>query len=98
MKRLILFFTFICVTTTSISQINEIGFFVGGSNYIGDIGPETYINPNNFMGGLIYKWNMNPRISFRGTFTYAEIPSNDNNATNNARYLRGIGFNNSIKE
>ena len=98
MKRLILFFTFICVTTTSTAQINEIGFFVGGSNYIGDIGPETYINPNNFMGGLIYKWNMNPRISFRGTFTYAEISSDDNNATNRARYIRGIGFNNSIKE
>ncbi|MBL4723979.1 MAG: outer membrane beta-barrel protein [Lutibacter sp.] len=98
MKRLILFFTFICVTTTSTAQINEIGFFVGGSNYIGDIGPETYINPNNFMGGLIYKWNMNPRISFRGTFTYAEISSDDNNATNRARYIRGIEFNNSIKE
>lgn len=98
MKRLILIFTFICVTTSSNAQINEVGFFIGGSNYIGDIGPETYINPNNFMGGLIYKWNMNPRIAFRGTFTYAEISSNDNDSKNRGRYLRGIGFNNSIKE
>ena len=98
MKKLVLLIAFICVTTTSKAQINEVGFFVGGSNYIGDIGPEYYINPNNFMGGIIYKWNMNPRIAFRGTFTYAQISSNDSDATNRARFIRGIGFNNSIKE
>lgn len=98
MKKLVLFITFICVTITSKAQIHEVGFFAGGSNYIGDVGPEYYINPNNFMGGLIYKWNMNPRISFRGTFTYAKISSDDINAKNKARYYRGIGFNNSIKE
>lgn len=83
---------------TSKAQINEVGLFVGGSNYIGDIGPEYYINPNNFMGGVIYKWNMNPRISFRGTFTYAQISSNDADATNKARFNRGMRFTNSIKE
>lgn len=41
---------------------------------------------------------MNPRIALRGTFTYAQISSNDSDATNRARYFRGIGFNNSIKE
>lgn len=98
MKKLVLFITFICVTINSEAQINEIGFFVGGSNYIGDVGSEYYINPNNFMGGLIYKWNMNPRIAVRGTFTYAQISGDDADATNIARYTRGIGFNNSIKE
>lgn len=98
MKKLVLLFTFICITTTSHSQINEVGFFVGGSNYIGDIGPENYINPNNFMGGVIYKWNMNPRIAFRGTFTYAQLSSNDKDSNNIVRFNRGIGFNNSIKE
>ena len=98
MRKLVLLFTFICFTITSKAQINEVGFFVGGSNYIGDVGPETYINPNNFMGGVIYKWNMNPRISLRGTFTYAQISSDDFNATNQERFTRGINFNNSIKE
>ncbi|WP_456462975.1 type IX secretion system protein PorG [Lutibacter sp.] len=98
MKKLVLLITFICVTITSNAQINEVGLFIGGSNYIGDIGPEYYINPNNIMGGVIYKWNMNPRISLRGTFTYAAIMSDDTNATNRERYFRGIGFKNSIKE
>lgn len=98
MKKIFFFIAFICITTTSISQINEIGIIAGGSNYIGDIGPENYINPNNYMGGVIYKWNKNPRIALRGTFTFAKLTSDDANATNNERYIRGISFTNSLKE
>ena len=98
MKHIILFIAFICITTSSKAQLYEIGVFAGGSNYIGDIGPEAYINPNKFMGGIIYKWNLNPRIAVRGTFTYAQIGSDDLDSSNNARYSRGIGFTNTIKE
>ncbi|SDW43196.1 Outer membrane protein beta-barrel domain-containing protein [Lutibacter oricola] len=98
MKRLIILFTFICVTITSKAQINEFGIMIGGSNYIGDIGSETYIKPNNIMAGVIYKWNMNPRVAFRGTFTYAKISDDDADSNNIARNLRGIQFKNSIKE
>ena len=77
MKKFVLLIAVICITISSKAQINEIGMFVGGSNYIGDIGPEYYINPNNFMVGAIYKWNMNPRIAIRGTFTFAQLSSDD---------------------
>ncbi|MDO9037657.1 MAG: DUF6089 family protein [Lutibacter sp.] len=98
MKKIILFTAIVFITMTSKAQINEVGLFVGGSNYIGDIGPEYYINPNNLMLGAIYKWNMNPRIAIRGTFTYAEISSDDADATNKARFNRGMRFTNSLKE
>ena len=98
MKKLVLFISFICITITSNAQINEIGFIVGGSNYIGDIGSEYYINPNNFMGGIIYKWNVNPRMALRGTFTYSQISADDADATNQGRQLRGLRFTNSVKE
>lgn len=98
MKKFVLFTAIVFITMTSKAQINEVGLFVGGSNYIGDIGPEYYINPNNIMVGAIYKWNMNPRIAIRGTFTYAEISSDDAHATNKARFNRGMRFRNSIKE
>jgi len=98
MKKVIFFIAFICITTTSNAQINEVGIIAGASNYIGDIGPEYYINPNSFMGGIIYKWNANPRIALRGTFTFTQLTSDDVNATNNERYERGIRFNNSLKE
>ncbi len=70
----------------------------GGSNYIGDIGSEYYINPNSFMGGVIYKWNVNPRISYRGTFAFTQLKADDANATNQERLNRGINFKNSLKE
>ena len=98
MKKIIIFISFICITTASKGQINEIGFFVGGSNYIGDIGSEYFINPNNIMGGLIYKWNINPRMSFRGSFTYARISANDAKSTNTGRQMRGLKFSNTITE
>lgn len=98
MKKLIFFILFICITITSKAQINEIGVFAGGSNYIGDIGSEYYINPNNFMGGIIYKYNFNPRMALRGTFTYAQLSADDANANNSARQQRGLRFTNSVKE
>jgi len=98
MKKLIYFISFICFTITSNAQIHEIGIFAGGSNYIGDIGSEYYINPNNFMGAVIYKYNLNPHVSLRGTFTYAQLSADDAKATNNARQQRGLRFTNTIKE
>lgn len=98
MKKKILLIAFICITTTSVAQIHEIGIMVGGSNYIGDIGSEYYINPNSFMGGVIYKWNVNPRISYRGTFAFTQLKGDDANATNQERFNRGINFKNSLKE
>jgi hypothetical protein len=98
MKKLVLLFTFLGVTMASKAQLNEVGIVLGGSNYIGDLGPENYINPNEFMGGLIYKWNMNPRIAIRGTFTFAGLSSDDADSDNKARQDRGIRFTNSIKE
>ncbi|WP_457616396.1 type IX secretion system protein PorG [Lutibacter sp.] len=98
MKKFVLFITFVCVTISSNAQMHEIGVLVGGSNYIGDIGPEYYINPRNFTGSIFYKRNINPRIALRGTFTYAKIAANDADATNRERYIRGIKFDNNIKE
>ena len=45
--RLILLFVFIGTINVMQAQINEIGFFVGGSNIMSDVGDDTYLNPNN---------------------------------------------------
>lgn len=81
-----------------LAQIHEAGIFLGGSNYVGDIGSTNYIRPNNIAGGVIYKYNLNPRIALRGTFTYAEISADDADSKNIGRKLRGLNFNNKIKE
>lgn len=98
MKKLVVFISACCISILSYGQIHEIGVFAGGSNYIGDVGREYFIYPNNFMGGVLYKRNLNPRIALRGNLTYAKISDNDNSSRNLGRFNRDISFTNSVKE
>jgi hypothetical protein len=80
------------------SQIHEVGLFLGGSNFIGDLGSTTYINPNEPAFGILYKWNKSPRHSYRVSYTQSKISSNDLNSEEPSRRQRGYRFENSIKE
>ena len=97
MNRIFLLFLLFTITSTK-AQINEIGVFLGGSNYIGEIGSGTYINPNKPAFGLIYKWNKSTRHAYRFTLTHAEIGANDLNSKAANRYNRGLSFSNTINE
>jgi len=98
MKR-ILFVLFLIVTATQAqAQINELGLFVGGANYIGDIGPTTYVAPEKLALGLVYKWNRSPRHAWRASATYGRITSNDDNSDVPGRKQRGKQFENEVKE
>ena len=96
-KSLSIILFFACFKLT-FAQINEAGVFLGGSNYIGDIGRTTYIYPNNYAVGAIYKWNMHPQYSLRATYTYSKIIGNDTKSGNSYRQFRGLKFENSLHE
>ena len=96
MTRKIILLIFFFTTVHVFSQDNEIGIFAGGSNYIGDVGPTTYISPfsynasTNYVGGVIFRKNFNERISARAKFNYSKIGSSDNwPQTANYRQQRG---------
>lgn len=80
------------------AQIHEVGVFLGGSNYIGDIGPTTYFSPNEPALGLLYKWNKSPRHAYRFSYTQSKMASNDLDSNEPSRNQRGYRFENSIKE
>ncbi|MDD5150331.1 MAG: DUF6089 family protein [Flavobacterium sp.] len=80
------------------AQIHEVGFFLGGSNYIGDVGSTTYISPNEPAFGILYKWNKSPRHSYRFSYTQSKIVANDLDSKEPGRNQRGYRFENSIKE
>jgi hypothetical protein len=98
MKKLILYTFLIAFATISKAQIHEVGVFLGGTNYVGDIGKTNYINPNEFGFGLIYKWNKSTRHSYRFSYFQGNIKANDLDSKAPSRYLRGYNFKNSIKE
>jgi hypothetical protein len=80
------------------AQIHEVGVFVGGSNYIGDVGLTTYISPNEPAIGILYKWNKSPRHSYRFSYTQSKITANDLDSKEPGRNQRGYRFENSLKE
>ncbi|RBW57298.1 hypothetical protein DS884_12020 [Tenacibaculum sp. E3R01] len=98
MKKQILFILFSIASIVSQAQSHEIGVLLGGSNFIGDIGRTNYIYPNKIGGGIIYKYNLNPRIALRGTYTYIPVSAKDSDAENAFRQNNGRTFSNNIHE
>ena len=98
MNRNCILFILLLGFTAVNAQIHEIGVFLGGSNYIGDVGPTTYIAPDESAFGLLYKWNKSPRHSWRISYTQSKITADDAESTSPARVQRGYAFENDIKE
>jgi hypothetical protein len=98
MKHLTILILSILSITFSHSQINEIGVFVGGSNFIGDVGATDYISPNQLAFGGLYKWNRSSRHSYRLSVMYSELEGKDINSDDPRRKQRGLEFTNKILE
>lgn len=78
--------------------LNEIGMSFGGANYSGDVGDEQYVMPNKLAGGLIYRRNLNSRISLRGTYTFYVLSDDDKLSSNIVKQQRGYSFTNNLNE
>lgn len=98
MKHLTILILSILSFQFSHSQINEIGVFAGGSNFIGDVGATNYISPNSPTLGLIYKWNASPRHSWRATLIYSDLKANDIDSDDPKRMQRGYNFDSNLLE
>jgi hypothetical protein len=98
MKRFFILFFSVLVLNSMNAQIHEFGGFIGGSNYIGDIGPTDFVAPNNLAYGVLYKWNKSPRHSWRFSYIQSQITSLDAKSESTAKKQRDLKFQNDIKE
>lgn len=98
MNRIFFAFIFLMATISGKAQIYEIGGFIGGSNFIGDIGPTDYISPNKPAFGLLVKWNRSPRHSWRFSLIHSGINADDEDSDMKSRNERGFRFKNSLTE
>ncbi len=80
------------------AQFHEIGIFLGGSNYIGDVGSHQYLDPNEFAYGILYRWNITDRYSLRGGFTLTTLNENEYRNNDINRFRRSYKISNSIEE
>lgn len=77
---------------------SEVGFLVGGSNYLGDLNQfKPYYN-TQLAAGLVYRYNLHSRISFRGNFTYGKLKANDADSKQAIYKNRNLNFETKIFE
>ncbi|MEP3838231.1 MAG: DUF6089 family protein [Algibacter sp.] len=93
----VLILSILCVQLSS-GQINEIGVFVGGSNFIGDVGATNYIAPNQLAIGGMYRWNRSKRHSYRASLIFSELEGVDSQSDDPRRIQRGYEFSTKITE
>ena len=98
MLKKVYLITCFLIAAISSAQFHEIGVFFGGSNYIGDVGSDRYLDPNQIAYGLLYKWNVTDRYSFRGGFTLTKLKENELNNRVINRSRRSYEIENSIQE
>lgn len=82
MGNRILILIFIWLTTNTYAQLHEVGVSLGGSNYVGDIGSTKLISPNATAYGVVYKYNRNPRTSYRISITSMKIVADNSESKN----------------
>lgn len=98
MRYLILILISACFAQKANAQIYEVGFFLGSSNFIGDVGATNYIDPNNPAFGGVFKWNRSPRHSFRVTAIFSQLEGVDAKSSDPRRIERGYEFTNNMLE
>ena len=80
------------------AQFHEIGVFLGGSSYIGDVGTDRFVDPNQLAYGILYKWNITDRYSLRAGFTATTLSENENRNSDINRFRRSFKIDNPIQE
>lgn len=96
-RVLTLLILLLCCSATQ-GQIHEVGLYLGGSNFVGDVGKENYISPNSVAFGGIYKWNRSTRHSWRFSVITSKLDIDDANASSDSRVARGLALENRVTE
>lgn len=80
------------------AQYREAGLFIGGTNYIGEVGQTTFIRPSikSPSVALLYKSNFSPRFAWRFELGLGAIKGTDSLSTEPFRKERSYNFTNSI--
>lgn len=89
-------FILICNTLYSQRQNarsrSELGAFVGGAYYIGDLNELNHFQNTNLAYGGIYRFNVHSRMSIRANFSYGNLEAYDSEATNPVLLNRNLSF------
>ncbi len=89
---------FLLLSFSALSQVHtaasrsEIGVMVGGSTYLGDLNQFVPFRNTHLAGGLLYRYNVNPRMAVRVNFTYGKVSADDAQSTEPLNRNRNLNF------
>ena len=70
----------------------EMGLMGGGSYYIGDLNPNVHFKYSDWAAGLIVRYNLSNRHSFRFTASYGNIYGDDSKSKDAFQVNRNLSF------
>lgn len=70
----------------------EIGFYGGGSYYLGDISPNRHFLDSKAAFGAVYRYNLSTRHSIRATAFYGNVEASDANSNYATLQNRNLHF------
>ncbi len=85
---LLLCFFIVSLSSLSAQTTYDLGLYLGGVNYYGEIGKKKFIAPNRLFIGAIGKMNFTESLSARASITYLTLADNDRDANDG---FRGTG-------
>ncbi|MEO6904248.1 MAG: DUF6089 family protein [Bacteroidia bacterium] len=95
----ILFLSVLRVVAQRTPTSSELGLFIGASYYTGDLCPMGHFNQfTKPAGGIVYRYNFNPRLAFRGNFLVGTIAAYDEFSNVTAQQQRNLSFKSTIGE
>lgn len=77
MKRVVLVFAVVLFSSGLFSQKNEFGFLIGGTYYVGELNPYKQYNQTHLGCGLLFRKNLNSRLSIRLSGNYGKVSGAD---------------------
>lgn len=81
------------------AKSSEVGIFLGGSYYTGDLNPSGHFNRFTRPAvGLLYRVNMNSRMSAKAVGSYGQVEADDSYSKNDAHVNRNLSFKSKILE
>ena len=77
---------------------SEMGPMIGGSYYTGELNRMGHFKQMNLAAGLIFRYNINPRLAFRANAFYGTVQGNDKLGKTDFAKNRNLSFKSMILE
>lgn len=77
---------------------HEVGLFLGGSYYLGDLNPRKHFNMTQPAAGVFYRFTPNYRYAFRGGFNFGSLMGDDSQSDDADQLQRNLNFKSQVFE